>query len=92
MPVVESILKTEGFQSSDELTYKLIALAVQDFIHNALNNVLDVIPTKSLPSLTGRSREHKLVLGIQDLTGALDSMGVKVQKPHYFADNLRGNQ
>lgn len=86
--VVKSILKTEGFSSSDPLCYRLVAFAVQNFLSEALDEVLDVMPNK----MGGRAREQKLSLNVHDLCGALDMMGVKVQKPLYFADAPRGNQ
>ena len=88
---VEKVLETKGFYSSDQACSKLIAISVQNFLTNTLNEVLDVLPGKPVTSLNSKGKDQKLTLNMRDLAGALDTLGVKVEKPLFYADKPLGS-
>lgn len=88
---VSKVLETQGCYSSDPACSKLIAIAVQNFLTNTLNEVLDVLPGKPITSLNNKGKDQKLVLNVRDLAGALDTLGVKVEKPMFYADRPLGS-
>ena len=87
---VSKVLETQGYYSPDPACSKLIAIAVQNFLSNTLNEVLDVLPGKPVTSLNSKGKDQKLVLNMRDLAGALDTLGVKVEKPMFYADRPLG--
>ncbi|CAG9318648.1 unnamed protein product [Blepharisma stoltei] len=89
---VSKILESKGFYSPDPTCSKLVAAAVQQFLTETLNEVLDIIPGKPVTSLSSKNKDQRLCLTMPDLAGALETMGVKVEKPLYYADKPLGNQ
>jgi hypothetical protein len=87
---VSKVLETKGFYSTDPVCSKLIAIAVQNFLTNTMNEVLDVLPGKPVTSLNSKGKDQKQTLNMRDLAGALDILGVKVEKPIFYADKPLG--
>ena len=88
---VAKVLETRGCYSSDPAYSKLIAIAVQNILTNTLNEVLDVIPGKPITSLNSKGKDQKLTLNMKDLAGALETLGVKIEKPMFYADRPLGS-
>jgi hypothetical protein len=87
---VSKVLESKGFYSSEPACSKIIAIAVQSFLSNTLNEVLDVLPGKPVTSLSSKGKDQKLTLTMRDLAAALDTLGVKVEKPVFYADKPLG--
>lgn len=89
---VSRVLETKGFHSPDPACSRLVAAAAQQFLTETLNEVLEILPGKPVTSLSSKNKDQRLCLTIMDLAGALETMGVKVEKPLYYADKPLGNQ
>ena len=87
---VAKVLETKGFYSSEPACAKIISIAVQNFLTNTLNEVIDVLPGKPVTSLSSKGKDQKLALSMRDLAAALDTLGVKVEKPVFYADKPLG--
>jgi len=89
--LTKNIMQTTGCHSSEPACAKLISLAVQMFITDTLNEVLDVVPQRPVTSLGVTSKDQRLLLNMRDLAGALEAMGVKIEKPTFFSDQPLSN-
>ncbi|OMJ79060.1 hypothetical protein SteCoe_21006 [Stentor coeruleus] len=89
---VAKILEIKGCFSSDPICSKVVAIAVQNFLTNILNEVLDIIPGKPVTILNNKGKDQKLSLNMRDLAGALEVLGVKVEKPIFYADKPLGSE
>ena len=88
---VAKTLESRGCFSSEPACHKLVAIAIQSFLADTLNEVIDVVSGKPVTSLNTKGRDQKLVLNMRDLAGALETLGVKVEKPVFYADKPLGS-
>lgn len=88
---VAKTLESKGCYSPEVSCHNLVGIAVQSFLINTLNEVLDVVPGKPVTSLNTKGKDQKLVLSMRDLAGALEMLGVKVEKPLFYADKPLGS-
>jgi hypothetical protein len=88
---VSKTFESKGCLTSDPACHKLVSIAIQSFLSDTLNEVLDVVSGKPVTSLNTKGRDQKLTLNMRDLAGALETLGVKVEKPVFYADKPLGS-
>ncbi|KAI9475544.1 MAG: transcription initiation factor TFIID 23-30kDa subunit-domain-containing protein, partial [Benjaminiella poitrasii] len=85
--VIDYYLNKTGCDCDDARVRKLFALAGQKLIADIAADALQFNKLKqgtSRNSATKSSKDKKIILGMDDLTSALDEYGMNIKKPDYY--------
>lgn len=96
-PAVAHLLRTAGFTSDDPLLTRLIAVAGQRFAASVAHDALQVERRRALRPGAGAAAAarragggRRSVLAVEDLSEALQEVGVALTRPPYLASGAVG--
>eukprot|EP00126_Sphaerothecum_destruens_P013239 Sdes_comp22655_c0_seq1m21077 len=85
---VRYFLSKSGFSCNDERVIKVISLAAQKFVTDIATDSFHFCKARSTSQRdtgkSGKTREKRYVLTVDDLSSALRGYGINCKKPRYF--------